>query len=323
MKKFFLSLMTVLAAGGPLAGLPPEKPVEAPGPLAPLKGVMSSPKDQGAPVVLIVPGSGPTDRDGNNPLGVNASTYKLLAQELAARGVATVRIDKRGMFESAKSVLDPNAVTIEDYARDVGSWVGAIRRGTGAPCVWVLGHSEGGLVALVAGQHDPHICGLVLAAAPGRPLGQVLRGQLKANPANAPVLGQAFAAIDELEAGRRVDPGALHPALRPLFNPQVQGFLASAFALDPALLAAACKKPILVLQGGRDLQIGTEDARRLSQAASSSKLVLLPDANHVLKQVGTDDLSANLATYGNPDLPLSPGIADAIANFISSAAVRQ
>ncbi len=64
-----------------------------------------------APLALIIPGSGPTDSDGNNPLGVRASTYKLLAQDLAARGVATVRIDKRGMFASAAAVADPNAVT--------------------------------------------------------------------------------------------------------------------------------------------------------------------------------------------------------------------
>src|SRR5438270_7894540 len=105
-----------------------------------------------APLVLIIPGSGPTDRDGNNPMGVAAAPYRLLAEALAERGVTTVRIDKRGMFGSKPAIADGNAVTIADYASDVRSWVQAAREHTGASCVWVLGHSEGGLVALAAGQ---------------------------------------------------------------------------------------------------------------------------------------------------------------------------
>lgn len=71
--------------------------------------------------MLIIPGSGPTDRDGNNLLGVKASTYRLLAHELAAKGVSSVRIDKRGMFASAAAVPDANAVTMKDYVRDTNA----------------------------------------------------------------------------------------------------------------------------------------------------------------------------------------------------------
>lgn len=321
MKALLLALVAVAAslaaAAQPAADLR-EKPIEARGPLAPLKGTLLAPAKPGAPVVLIVPGSGPTDRDGNNPMGVNAATYRLLAQDLAARGIATVRIDKRGMFGSAKAVADANAVTIPDYAADVHSWVGAIRRTTGVPCVWVLGHSEGGLVALsaVQGSEARDICGLLLVATPGRPLGQVLRDQLRANPANAPILDQALAAITKLEGGGRVDTASLHPALQPLFNESVQGFLISAFAQDPARLIAATEKPVLVLQGERDLQVGVQDARLLAQAKPAAQLVLLPDTNHVLKAVVTDDPAANMATYANPGQPLAPGVVDAVARFI-------
>lgn len=280
-------------------------------------------------MVLIVPGSGPTDRDGNNPMGLNAATYKLMAHDLAAKGIATVRIDKRGMFGSAKAVADANAVTIPDYVADVYSWVGAIRRSTGVPCVWVLGYSEGGLVALTAaqgGREVQGICGLLLVATPGRPLGQVLRAQLidqwRANPANAPILDQALAAITRLEGGARVDPASLHPALQPLFNESVQGFLISAFAQDPARLIAAIKMPVLVLQGERDLQVGVQDARLLAQAKPAAQLVLLPDTNHVLKAVLTDDPAANMATYANPGQPLAPGVVDAIVRFVAQGKPR-
>ena len=152
-----------------------------------LSGTLLAPSDTASrPLVLIIPGSGPTDQNGNNPLGVKASTYRLIAEGLAAQGIASLRIDKRGMHASAAAAPDPNAVTIVDYASDVRTWVAEARKLTGSACVWLLGHSEGGLVALAAAQTEPNICGLLLVSVAGRPLGEVLRTQLRSNPANAP-----------------------------------------------------------------------------------------------------------------------------------------
>jgi uncharacterized protein len=295
---------------------PIETFVEAPGPSGPLKGTMLSPPAARAPVVLIVPGSGPTDRDGNNPLGVRAATYKRLAEELAERGVATVRIDKRGMFASAAAVADPNAVTIADYVDDVDAWSSAIRQRTGASCLWLLGHSEGGLVALAAAQEVRGICGLILISTAGRPLGAVLRDQLRANPANAPVLDQALAAIDALEAGRPADTTRMHPALMPLFAPPLQPFLINLFALDPARLIALYRGPIAIVHGLRDIQVSEADARLLKKANPRAELVLLPDVNHVLKTVASDDPGENVATYADPALPLAPHVAQKISSFV-------
>jgi len=311
-------LFTAALAAAPSA--PIQTYMEAPGPAGPLKGTMLAPASGAAPMMLIIPGSGPTDRDGNNPLGVKASTYRLLAEGLAARGIGTVRIDKRGMFASGAAVADANAVTIGDYVADVGAWTAAIRKQAGTPCVWLLGHSEGGLVALAAAQKATDICGLVLAATAGRPIGELLREQLQSNPADAPILGQALAAIDALEAGKRVDVTGMNPALLPLFAPQVQGFLIDAFSYDPTKLISAVAKPVLILQGKRDIQVGVADAERLKQAAAQAKLVLLPDMNHVLKTVTSDDRRANAAAYADPSLPLAPGVVDAIVNFVTASA---
>jgi uncharacterized protein len=302
------------------AAAPVETYVQAPGPLGPLKGTMLSPALDLVAMMLIIPGSGPTDRDGNNPLGVRATTYKLLAEGLAERGIGTVRIDKRGMFGSGAAVADANAVTIDDYVADVAAWIAVIRRETGVPCVWLLGHSEGGLVALAAAQKLPDICGLVLMSTAGRPLGEVLRTQLRANPANAPILPQALAAIASLEAGQRVDVAGMHPALLPLFASQVQGFLINAFAYDPAKLIAAVTKPVVIVQGRRDMQVGVADAERLKGAAPKAKLVLLADVNHVLKTVASDDPRANAATYADPSLALAPGVVDAVATSVGARA---
>jgi len=273
---------------------------------------------RGKPIVLMIPGSGPTDRNGNNPAGIGAASYRLLAEGLAQQGIGSVRIDKRGMFGSKSAVRDGNSVTIEDYARDVGVWVDAVRARTGAKCVWVLGHSEGGLVALAAAEKVDHLCGLVLVAAPGRPLGVVLKEQLHANPANAPVLSDADHAIEELTAGRRVDTAKMAPGLAPLFHPAVQGYLISAFAQDPAKLARGTRKPILILQGRRDIQVSVADAERLKQAQPRATLILLPDTNHALKRVSSDDMAANIATYAAADLPLAPGVVDSVARFVKS-----
>ena len=290
--------------------------IEVPGPAGPLAGAALGPSDTDAPVVLIVPGSGPTNRDGNSPLGVRASSYRLIAEGLAARGIRSVRIDKRGMFGSNRAIPDANAVTIEDYAEDIHTWAATIRETMRAPCVWVLGHSEGGLSALVAAQRPDGICGLLLVSAAGRRLGDVLREQIAANPANAPVREEAEAIIAKLEAGQRVEEGDINPALRPLFRPEVQGFLASTFALDPAKLIAAYAGPVLILQGLRDIQVGRADAERLHHSRPDADLVLLPNANHVLKAVASDDRAANIATYQDPDSPLAEGVIEAIAGFV-------
>jgi pimeloyl-ACP methyl ester carboxylesterase len=306
------------AASQPASPALIETAIEAPGPLAALKGTMLAPAGRRRAVMLLLPGSGPTDRDGNNPMGIRAAPYRLLAEGLAGRGIATVRADKRGIAGSAKAVGNANEVRIADYVGDVQQWVKAIRARTGARCVWVEGHSEGGLIALAAAQRPEGICGIVLIAAPGRKLGEVLREQLKANPANAPVLPQALAALDALEAGRRVDTAGMHPALMPLFAPQIQGYLIDLLAHDPAALAARVRVPMLIVQGDRDIQARPADARALAAANPRAKLVVITGANHVLKSVASDDRAANVATYADPSLPLAPGIVDAIAKFVTA-----
>lgn len=290
--------------------------LDAPGPQGPLKGTLLTPNSKPTAVVIIVPGSGPTDRDGNNPLGVKASSYRLLSEGLASKGIATLRIDKRGMFASSMAVENPNAVKIADYVDDVRAWVKVIRRELPTPCVWILGHSEGGLVALASAQ-DVAVCGVMLVATPGRPMGEVLRAQFKANPANDFLLKEALPIIDALEHRRHVDTTKSHPSLQNIFHPAVQAFLIDAFAYHPAHLISAISKPVLVLQGQRDLQVEDIDAIRLKTANPQASLVLLPDMNHVMKEVTTGDIKENMSSYADPALPLAPGLIDAIVRFVS------
>jgi uncharacterized protein len=317
--KFIVIAASIVGVTIAFGAAPMETTLEAPGPMGPLKGTMLSPSAQRGAVILIIPGSGPTDRDGNSPGGVLAAPYRLLAEGLAARGVTTVRIDKRGLAGSAGATLDGNAVTIPDYVADTQAWLTVIRQRTKASCVWLLGHSEGGLVALAA-RNNPDVCGLILVSTAGRPMGEILREQLKANPANAPLLDQALPAIDDLEAGKRVDTANMPTPLLHLFNPKVQGFLISAFSYDPSQLLKGYQKPVLILQGLRDLQVHETDANLLKEADPHATLTLLPDVNHVLKTVSSDDRRANIATYTNASLPLAAGVLSAISDFLTANA---
>ena len=319
----FIMVLTLVCAPAIIAAAEPvESEIEAPGPHGPLKGLKLSADKPDAPVVLIIPGSGPTDRNGNSLHNLRTDTYRLLAQGLAARGIASVRIDKRGLYSSHAAIPNANNVTIADYATDVHAWAKAIGEKTGAKCIWVLGHSEGGLVAMAAAKDNPpDICGLLLVAAPGRKFGDLIKAQLRSNPANAPILDEAVSDIDRLEAGQRVeiDMEKTRPEITAIFPPAVQGFLIDLLSYDPPKLLAQYKGLVLILQGERDIQVGVEDANRLKAADERAKLVLLPDVNHVLKTVDSDDRMANLKTYFDPKLPLGAGVVDAIADFIAAA----
>jgi fermentation-respiration switch protein FrsA (DUF1100 family) len=169
--------------------------------------------------------------------------------------------------------------------------------------------------------HASH--GHLTLATPGRPLGDVLREQLQSNPAIAPIADNALSMLDVLEAGQHVDAAKIDPALMPSFRPQIQGFLMSELSLDPARPIASYKKPVLIVQGQRDMQVKPRDAKRLKQADPEAELVLAANANHLLKVVTTTDTAENIATYSNPNLPLANNLIDVIANFVTSSSTNR
>lgn len=302
-------LSLVLAAA--LLSDPVSTAVSLPTDRAPLHGTLLAPSEPRA-AALIIAGSGPTDRDGNSPLGVSASSYRLLAEGLAAHGVATVRTDKRGIAASAFAGGREEDLRFTDYADDARAWAAETARLTGQPCAWLIGHSEGALVALVAASRDDEaICGLVLLSGAGRPIGVVLREQLAGVP--EPFLGQALAILAELEAARPV--AEVPPQLAALFRPSIQPYMISWLPLDPAALVAAYDGPVMIGHGTTDIQVGVADAQALAAARPDATLKIWGGVNHLLK-IAPADRVANAATYGNPNLPLAPGVVDDIAGFI-------
>ncbi|MET4685089.1 alpha/beta hydrolase [Brevundimonas faecalis] len=292
---------------------PVSTPVELASSPAPLHGTLLTPEGQAKAVAVILPGSGPTDRDGNSPqFGIRASTYRLLAEGLAEHGVASIRIDKRGVGESAAAGPAEADLRFSAYVDDTRAWAAEAAMKAGRPCAWLIGHSEGALVALAAvSGGDDKVCGLILLSGAGRPAGAVLREQLASLP--EPLKTRADAVLTELEAGRTVaDPPA---ELAALFRPSVQPYLISWLALDPARLAAAYDGPILIGQGATDIQVGVADAQAIKAAQPRADLAVWEGVNHVLKTAPADR-AANIAVYMDPSLPLAPGVVDTTAAFI-------
>jgi alpha-beta hydrolase superfamily lysophospholipase len=310
-----MMMFSLLAASAALIAAGPLSSEVTAGDRGVLEGTLLKPAGKLQAAMIIIPGSGPTDRDGNNPAGIRSAYLRKFAEAMAERGTATVRIDKRGMFGSA-GAGNPNDVTFADYDADVRSWVEKARKATGRKCVWVAGHSEGGLLALRAAKAE-NICGVVLLAAPGQKLGDTIRKQLQANPANAPLLTSAEQALSELEAGRRVSVEGMHPALaQGLFNPAVQGYAIELLRQDPAKLAGEVSRPMLIVQGGRDLQVDVANGEAIRKAAPKASYALLQAMNHVLTDA-PEERSANLATYADPSRQLSAGLADRVAAFVT------
>ncbi len=300
-----MSVITLLGAAALAAA-----DVNIPGPKGPLAATLIDPA-RTASASILIPGSGPTDRDGNNPAGVSGGIYGLLSEQLAGQGIATLRIDKRGMFGSKAAIADANAVTIADNA-----WLDQISASARQALRLARRAQRGGIVALAAAQQPEGICGLILLATPGRPLGAVLRAQLKPK-LRSDMFSSADAAISRLERRQRVDPATVPAPLAPLFNPAVQNYLIDLMTYNPARLAAATRLPMLIIQGDNDIQVGVDDARLLAATRPGARLVLIPGVNHVWRKAPAD-AAANAATYRNARIPVDPSVATAIAAFLKA-----
>ncbi|MBN9383233.1 MAG: alpha/beta hydrolase [Chitinophagaceae bacterium] len=247
---------------------------------------------QKPPVALIIAGSGPTDRDGNNPLGVKAAPYRMLSESLQKNGIATYRYDKRFIGESANIKGRMDTLRIEDYIDDAVKCIQRLRADGRFSRVIVIGHSEGALIGVVAAR-EGHADGYISLAGAGASAEVVLRRQFAQ-------MGLSRAGVDSalgnLEKGQEI-------------------YYKSWASYDPAKEIVKLKIPVLIIQGLTDLQVQREDAERLKSAAPKSSLVFIDSMNHVLKDAPTDR-ARNVATYENEQLPLNKKLVDTVVAFV-------
>jgi len=291
------------------------EPVELQTGTGTLYGTLDLPTAGGpCPVVLVIAGSGPTDRDGNQP-GLKTDNLRMLGRALAAGGVAALRTDKRGIAASAKAMTREADVRLETYADDAAAWVALLRKDGRFTGVGIIGHSEGSLIGTLAAK-AVGVDAFVSLCGPGRPLQAVLREQLKKNLPKAQYEA-SDRIIAELEAGRPVK--EVPKELIGLFRPSVQGYLISTFRIDPAKELAGLHVPVLIVSGGTDIQVSPDDAHRLAGADKAAKLVTLADMCHVLKEQKSAKLVDQLLTYLNRDQPLHPRLVPEVTGFLKEA----
>ncbi len=262
-------------------------------------------------LALILAGSGPTDRDGNNPMGVFANTYKLLAQQLARQHIASFRYDKRGVAKSKPAHLDESSLVFEDYIDDAVQVLRYLRDSLGFTDLYVLGHSEGSLIGMVASTRVG-VRGFISISGAGRPIDKVIEEQLKKQPEQ--IQKQVDSILASLKKGQRVD--SVPPYLMALFRPSVQPYMISWLKYDPAQQIGQVSCPVLILQGTSDVQVTAQDALLLHQAAKGSTMDMIPEMTHTLKNAPDQGQDPEMKTYRDGSLPISPQLVHDITTFI-------
>lgn len=264
------------------------------------------------PVVLLIAGSGPTDRDGNGP-GFTPASLRQLAESLAARKIATLRFDKRGVGGSSSAAIPEAQLTFEMLADDVAAWMRQLATDRRFSRVIVAGHSEGALLGLVA-LRDARAAAYISLEGPARGADEVLHDQL-AKQLPAALMAQSDSILGRLKRGVTVD--STPPTLAALFRPSVQPYLISWFRHSAQREIARLTIPCLVVQGSHDLQVAPAEADLLQRANPRCRVARIDGMNHVLKQAPAD-MAGQMPSYRGPDAPLAPGLVEAIASFVSA-----
>ncbi len=260
------------------------------------------------PVVLIIAGSGPTDMNGNNATMQN-NCLKLLALGLEKEGIATMRYDKRSVPANQNTVPE-QGVVFEDFVMDAMKFIDFLKKDNRLGDVYILGHSQGSLVGMLAAEKIK-VSGFISVAGAGEPIGDVIVRQI--NEQSTELGAQARIIVDSLVTGH--DVRSVSPMLLGIFRPSIQPFLRSWLKYDPAREIARLNTRVLILQGTNDIQVTKQDALNLKAADPDATLKFIDGMNHIMKKA-PEDRRANLKTYYNPDLPVMPELIRDIADFV-------
>lgn len=281
--------------------------------LGKISGTLTVPQDGSATwVVLMIGGSGPTDRDGNNPHAVNNS-FKMLAHSLAGAGIASVRYDKRGVGASAAAAAGEDQLRFNTYVDDAAAWIELLKSTRRFARIAILGHSEGALTAMLAAKSAKPQAYISIAGT-GRKASDVLRAQM-AGKLPDDLAKENERILSSLENDEKVT--TVPAALLTLYRPGVQPYLISWFKHNPTQILQTISVPILLIQGTTDIQVELRDFEMLSEAVPTATRRTIPGMNHILKLVDSDR-SKQIASYNDGSLPISPTVITTIGQFLAS-----
>jgi esterase/lipase len=275
-----------------------------------IKGSLVSKNNQ-QKIVIILAGSGPTDRNGNSTAGVYCNAYKLLAGELTKNNIASFRFDKRGIAQSAYENFNEKDLIFDDYINDAVAIYKYLKDSLGFNKIYFAGHSEGSLIAMIAAQQTKPE-GYISIAGAGRPIDEIIVEQVtKQSP---PIGKQIDSMLYVLKTTNKVD--SVPPYLMSLLRPSVQPYMLSWMKYNPQNEIKKLSCPILILQGTCDIQVMKSDAENLYNANKKSTLDIIDGMTHVLKDAEENCNDKNLKTYHDPSLPLNEKLVKDIVDFV-------
>ncbi len=263
-------------------------------------------------LIIIQAGSGATDRNGNSLPFVKSNSYKLIAEAMAAKNIATLLVDKRGIADSKDAMKAEKDLRFDDYVTDLTDWVRFVKKDKRIKNIYLAGHSEGSLVAMLSAQKEK-VTGYISIAGAGESIDKIIVWQYKQQaPKIALVIDSLF---NRLKNNLPID--TVPKMLMSIFRPSVQPYIASWMKYDPAVEIKKLKIPILIIQGTTDIQVTVQQSENLKNAIPKAKYVLIPEMNHVLKEA-PEDRQKNMETYGNENLPLHTELVNSLDNFIKN-----
>ncbi|WP_297518656.1 alpha/beta hydrolase [Flavobacterium sp.] len=276
-----------------------------------LKGTLITPAtpDTSNTLVILIAGSGPTNRNGNQP-GMPTNCYRFLGQSLAEKGISFFSYDKRIIAQVIQKTLDEKTLRFEDMVTDAKAVLQHFSSQKKYSKIVLIGHSEGSLVGMLAAPHGANA--FISLAGPGRPADDVLIEQLtRTKPEQKEALRQC---IDALKANGKWTCDVVIPGMESVFRPTVLPYLCSWFVFNPAKIIRELQIPVLIINGDKDLQVPVEDAALLKAAKPDAVYAIIPNMNHVLKN--TPDEQANRQSYSDGKLPIEPELTEVIMDFI-------
>lgn len=268
------------------------------------------------PVALIIAGSGPTDRNGNQPQMKNNS-LKMLSDGLFYNNIATHCFDKRGIAESKAAGKNEADLRFDDYVNDVRTWIDLLAKDKRFSEIVIVGHSEGSLIGMIAAQGNKKVSKYISVAGVGEPAANILKEQLSKQMAAQPQLTRdvVFSYIDKLEKGETITD--VPASLNMLFRPSVQPYMISWFKYNPQEEISKLTIPVLILQGTTDIQVTVKQAELLAGANKKAKKVIIDKMDHIMKNSETTDQQTQVKdSYTNPDKPVMPEVIKNISSFI-------
>lgn len=280
-------------------------------------GTLKAPVNKKAiPVALLIAGSGPTDRNGNQP-NMQNNSLKMIGDALFYEGIASLSFDKLGIGESKGNTINEADLRFDDYVNNVSSWIDSLSEDKRFSDIIVIGHSEGSLIGMIASKNNKKVSKYISIAGAGETAGNILRKQLEKQLIGQPqtIKDLIFSYIDKLEKGETID--NVPPTLNSLFRPSVQPYMISWLKYNPQNEIGQLTIPLLIIQGTTDIQVSPEQAEILAKANPKAKKVIIENMNHVLKDCENTDIQTQMiTTYNNPNAPLSKELTQTIIKFI-------